>query len=91
MAKKIITPKKDEYVKFKNCSRKIKSPYMIYGYFESVLVPGHSGKQNTDVSCINKHRKYIACSYGCKLVYADTKFSKPLKISLILLSLLQFY
>ena len=30
---RIIMPKKDEYVKFKNYERKIKSPFMIYADF----------------------------------------------------------
>ena len=35
----IKIPKKGEYVKFKNFQRKIKSPFMIYEDFESILVP----------------------------------------------------
>ena len=30
-------PKKDEYVRFKICERKIKSSFMIYADFESIL------------------------------------------------------
>ena len=29
-------PKKCEFVKFKNYERKIKSPFIIYTYFESI-------------------------------------------------------
>ena len=36
---RIIMPKKGELVKFKNYERKIKSPFIIYGDFESALVP----------------------------------------------------
>ena len=36
---RIIMSKKGEYVKFKNFDRKIKSPFMIYADFESILVP----------------------------------------------------
>ena len=32
-------PKKGEYVKSKSFERKIKSPFMIYADFESILVP----------------------------------------------------
>ena len=32
-------PNQGEYVKFKNFERKIKSPFMIYADFESILVP----------------------------------------------------
>ena len=35
---------KGETVKFKNYTRKIKSPFMIYSDFESILVPENNGK-----------------------------------------------
>ena len=34
-----LSCQKGEYVRFKNCERKIKSPFMIYAYFERILVP----------------------------------------------------
>ena len=42
----IKMPKKREYVKFKNFERKIKSPFMIYPDFESILVPGNESYTN---------------------------------------------
>ena len=33
-----------EYVRFKNYKRNIKSPFMIYADFESILVPEENGK-----------------------------------------------
>ena len=45
---RIILPTKGEYVKFKNYERKIKSPFIIYADFESVLVPDVNGKQNLE-------------------------------------------
>ena len=42
----IITPRKDKYVKFKNYGRKIKSPFVIYADFESILLPEDDGQQN---------------------------------------------
>ena len=47
---RIIMPKKGEYVKYKNFERKIKSPFMIYADFESILVPEDNGKQNPNKS-----------------------------------------
>ena len=41
---RIKMPKKGEYVKFKNYESKIKSPFMIYADFESILVPEDNGK-----------------------------------------------
>ena len=67
-------PKKVEYVKFRKSERKIKSQFRIYAYFESILMPEDNGKQNSEESYRNKYQKYIACTYGYKLVYVDDKF-----------------
>ena len=71
--------KEGEYFKFKNLQRKIKSPFMIYVDFESILVPKDDGKQNRNESYISKYQKHPACSYGYKFVCVDDKFSKPFK------------
>ena len=47
---KIIMPKKGEYVQFENLERKIKSPYIIYADFESILESENNGKQNPEES-----------------------------------------
>ena len=74
---RIIMPKKAEYVKFKNFEKnKIKSPFMIYADFESIIVPEENGRKNPNAPCTQKH---AACSYGYKLVCVDDKFSKPFK------------
>ena len=70
-------PKKSKYVQSKIFEKKIKSPFMIYADFESILVPQENGKQNPKDSYTNKYQKHIACSYGYKLVCVDDKFSKP--------------
>ena len=72
-------PKKGEYGKFKNYERKIKSPFMIYLHFESILVSEDNEKQNPNESYTNKYQKHVACSYGYKLLCVDDKFSKPFK------------
>ena len=46
-------PQEDEYVKLKNFERKIKSLFMIYADFESVLVPEDNVMQNPNESYIN--------------------------------------
>ena len=79
---KIIMLKNGEYVRFKNHKREIKLPFMIYGDFESILVPEGNGKQNPKESCTNKYQKHIACSHGYKLVCVDNKFRKPFNIYL---------
>ena len=67
---------KGEYVRFKSSENKIKSLFMIYADFESVLLPENNGKQNPDYSYAKKYQKYVACGYGYKLVSVDDKFSK---------------
>ena len=59
---KNIMPKKGEYVKFKNFKRKLKSPFMTYADFESILVPEDDGKQNPSGFYIKKYQKHVACS-----------------------------
>ena len=71
--------KKDEYVKFKNYERKIKSPFIIYADFESILVPEDNGKENIKEYYTNKYQKHIASSYGYKLVWVDDTFSMRFK------------
>ena len=57
-------------------SKKIKSPFIIYAGFESILVPEDNEKQNPTESYTNKYQKHVACTYGYKLVCVDDKFSK---------------
>ena len=45
---RIMITKKDEYVKFRNCERKIKSLFIIYADFESILVSEDNGEQNPE-------------------------------------------
>ena len=74
-----IIPKKGQYVKSKNYERKIKSPFIIYGDFESILLPDDNGKQNPEESYTNKYQKHIGRSYVCKLVCVDDKFRSLLR------------
>ena len=50
---RIITPKKRKYTKLKNYKRKIKSPFIIYADFESILVPEENRKPNQEESYTN--------------------------------------
>ena len=66
--------KNSEYAKFRNYERKVKSPFIIYADFESILVPENNRKQNPNESYTDKYEKHVACSYGYKLVCVDNKF-----------------
>ena len=72
-------PKKDEFVKFENSGRKIKSTFMIYANFEGILVPKGKRKQNPNDSYTKKCQKHVACSYGYRFVCVNDKFSKLFK------------
>ena len=55
-------PKKGEYVKFKNCKNKIKSQFLIYADFESILVPEDNGKRNPE-NVIRANIKNMFCKH----------------------------
>ena len=76
---RIIMPEKGEYVKVKNFERKVKSPFMVYAHFESILVPEDNGKQNPNKSYTSKYQKHIACKYGDELVCVEDKFTNAFK------------
>ena len=48
-------PIKGEHITFKNFGRKIKSAFMIYADFESILVQEDNGKQKPNESYTNKY------------------------------------
>ena len=64
--KRIIMPKKDEYINFRPLQRKIKLPLIIYADFESIPVPKDNGKQNLNESYTNKNMLLVvmAITYG---------------------------
>ena len=76
---KIVMPKKREYVEFKNFEIKVKSTFIIYADFESILVTEDKGKQNPNELYKNKYQTHIACTYGYKLVCVDDKFNNRFK------------
>ena len=49
--------KKNQYVNFKNFEGKLKSPFMIYSDFESILVTEGNGKQNPNKCYTKKYQK----------------------------------
>ena len=48
-------PIKGEHITFKTFGRKIKSAFMIYADFESILVQEYNGKQKPNESYTNKY------------------------------------
>ena len=72
--------KKCEIVNFKNYTTKIKSPFMIYTDFESILVAENDGSRNPDESYTNKYQNHVGCSFAYKLVCVDDQFGKPFEL-----------
>ena len=75
----IVMPNKGEYLEFKKPARKIKSPFLTYAEFESILVPEDNVKQNPNESYANKYQKHVTCRHGNKFKSTDDKFSNPIK------------
>ena len=76
---KITMHKKGEYVELKPFEGKIKSPFIIYADFESILVSEVNEKQNPEQSSMKKYFKNVACSRGYELVCVDDKFSRTFR------------
>lgn len=75
----IQMPKKGEYIRFKKFEREIKSPFIIYADFVSILAPKDNEKQNFEESSTNNCQKHAACGHCYKSVCVDNKFSKCFK------------
>ena len=58
----------------------MKSLFMNYENFESILIPEDNGKQNREESYTSKYQEHVACSYVYKLACLDDKFSKVIHI-----------
>ena len=71
--------KKSKYVRFKNFEGKIKSPFIIYSNFESILMPEDNRRQIPNESYTNKYQNNVAYSYGYQLRCVDDNFSWPFK------------
>ena len=51
----IKMPKKGEYVRFENSKRKIKSSFIVYADFESILVPEGNGNRKSEEFYTHTH------------------------------------
>ena len=62
-------------IKFKNYKKNVKSLFIIYTDFESILMLEDNEKQNPKESFTRKYQKHVAVNYRYKLVCVDNKFS----------------
>ena len=65
--------KKDKYIRLKNYKKNIKSTFMMYADFESILILEGSRNQNPNEFYASKYAKHVAYSYDYKLVFVDEK------------------
>ena len=73
---RIIMPKKAEYIKFYNFEeKKIKSAFIIYVDFESIVVTKII-ERKIQKSAINKYEKHIPCIYW----YKNAKMEKCFRL-----------
>ena len=75
--KSVLLPEEGQYVNFQNFKRLTKSPFIIHGDFERVLI---SSTNTIDFGPKTKeYQNHILCSYICKLIRVDERYSKPYK------------
>ena len=65
-----------EYVKFKNVSKMLKKPFVIYADFESIL----KNVERDENATTQKYQQHEACGYAFKRVSTLEKYDKPLQL-----------
>ena len=64
------------FISFKNFNGQIPVPFKIYADFECLLKGWDSGIHNERFSYERKYQDHIPCSFACKVVCFDNKYSK---------------
>ena len=67
-------------ISFKNFNRQIPVPFKIYADFECLLKDCNVGVDNDCFSYTKKYQDHIPCSFACKVVCVDNKFSKDVAL-----------
>ena len=75
----IKMPEPGSKIAFKNYSKQLPAPFVIYADFEAITEK--VGEKAPQKSRTEQYQKHTACGYGYKVVCCyDDKFSKPIKI-----------
>ena len=64
------------FIEFNNFNNMIPAPFKIYADFECLLKNVDSGIHNDFFSYTAKYQDHIPCSFACKLVCINDKYSK---------------
>ena len=67
---------KKGFIEFKNFNKMIPVPFKIYADFECLLKNVDSGINNDCFIYISKYQDHVPCSFACKLVWVNDKYSK---------------
>ena len=79
----IKMPKPGTKIFFKNYSKQLPAPFVIYADFEAITekIPDPQGDDQEKRPNTEQYQKHIDCGYGYKVVCCyDEEFSKPIKI-----------
>ena len=71
--------KTGENASLKNYTRKTKSLFIIFDYFESTLILENNRKKNPGKPYTNKYQDHVGCSFDYQLACVDSQFSKQFK------------
>ena len=66
-------------IEFKNHFKQLAVPFKTYAGFESLLKGVQSNDKNNS-SYTKKYQDHIPCSFACKVVCIDDKFSKKVVV-----------
>ena len=76
----IIMPKFGSKIYFKNYYKMLKSPFVIYCDFESILEPIDTAKQDENTTSYTiGYQNHLISSYAYKVVCQIDKYTKPIK------------
>ena len=63
-------------IEFKNCFKQMPVPFKVYADFECNL----KSVESYEGSYLKKYQDHVPCSFVCRLVCVDDKFTKPIVI-----------
>lgn len=77
----VTMPEEGETLQFKNYSKQMPVPFVIYADFEAITRPVSSCKPDDTKSYSEAYQMHEDCGYGYKVVFCyDDKYSKPIQI-----------
>ena len=69
---------KKGFISFKNYSKQVPVSFKIYADFECILKSCDNGIGNKCFSYTKKYQDHVSCSFSCKVVCVDNKYSREI-------------